>query len=142
MLACVLVLIPAVLVCVWTGIMSPPPGHWPAVIALFACTAACASGLGAALGVLMRGSGNIALGSSVLATYLFFLGGGFTTIAFLPDWLRAVSAFDPMRYAIDGLRQSLFYPDLTGFGLDLAALLGTAALSVAAGTFVMQRIAE
>ena len=137
-LACGVVLIPAVLICVGTGIMSPPPDHWLAVIALFACTAACASGLGAALGVLLRGSGNIALASSVLATYLFFLGGGFTTIAFLPDWLRVVSAFDPMRYAIDGLRQSLFYPDLTGFGLDLAALLGTAALSVAAGTVVMR----
>ncbi len=141
-LACAVTLVPAVLICVWTGIMSPPPAHWPAVIALFACTAACASGLGAALGVLLRGSGNIALASSVLATYLFFLGGGFTTIAFLPDWLQAVSAFDPMRYAIDGLRQSLFYPELTGFGLDLAALLGTAAFSVAAGTLVMQRVGE
>ena len=141
-LACTIALVPAVLICAGTGIMSPPLGHWPAVAALFLCTAAGASGLGAALGVLLRGSGNIALAASVLATYLFFLGGGFTTIAFLPDWLRTMSAFDPMRYAIDGLRQALFYSDLTGFGLDLAALLGTAVLSVAAGTFVMQRRSE
>ena len=46
---------------------------------------------------------------------LFFLGGGFTTIAFLPQWLHNISVFNPIRYSIDGMRQALFYPTLSGF---------------------------
>jgi ABC-2 type transport system permease protein len=109
------VLVPAVGVCLLTGVVVPPADHWLALIALFVATACGAAGLGAILGTLLRGTRNIAMASSIMATYLFFLGGGFTTIAFLPQWLRDISAFNPIRYAIDGMRQALFYPDLTGF---------------------------
>lgn len=68
-----------------------------------------------------------------------FLGGGFTTIAFLPAWLRLVSAFNPARYAIDGLRQTLFYRDLTGFGVDLAVLTGAAFVAAALGAVAVRR---
>jgi ABC-type multidrug transport system permease subunit len=117
----------------------PPADHWLALTALFAATAFGASGLGAILGTLLRGTRNIAMASSILATYLFFLGGGFTTIAFLPQWLRDISAFNPIRYAIDGMRQALFYPDLTGFSTDLAVLVGTALLAVLIGSLVVRR---
>ncbi|MFX6048641.1 ABC transporter permease, partial [Acinetobacter baumannii] len=79
---------------------------------MFAATAFFASGLGAIIGAVMSGARTIALASCVVATYLFFLGGGFTTIAFLPDWLRTLSTFAPTRYAIDGMRQALFYTSL------------------------------
>lgn len=45
----------------------------------------------------------------------------------------------PTRYAIDGLRQSLFYPDLYGFGTDMWVLLGTAAVAVVAGGVIVRR---
>lgn len=139
LLASLIVLIPTILLCVLTGIITPPADHWPALAALFVATALSASGLGAILGTLLRGTRNIALASSVLSTYLFFLGGGFTTIAFLPDWLQNISSFDPIRYAIDGMRQALFYPDLMGFSTDLAVLIGTAVLAVLAGSIVVRR---
>lgn len=44
------------------------------------------------------------MAASVICTYLFFLGGGFTTIQFLPTWLRRTTTLVPTRYAIDGLR--------------------------------------
>jgi ABC-2 type transport system permease protein len=138
-LASLAVLIPAVGICLLTGIVVPPADHWLALAALFAATAFGASGLGAILGTLLRGTRNIAMASSILATYLFFLGGGFTTIAFLPQWLRDISAFNPIRYAIDGMRQALFYPDLTGFSTDLAVLVGTALLAVLIGSLVVRR---
>jgi ABC-2 type transport system permease protein len=138
-LASLAVLIPAVGICLLTGIVVPPADHWLALTALFAATAFGASGLGAILGTLLRGTRNIAMASSILATYLFFLGGGFTTIAFLPQWLRDISAFNPIRYAIDGMRQALFYPDLTGFSTDLAVLVGTALLAVLIGSLVVRR---
>ncbi|MBO0835911.1 MAG: ABC transporter permease, partial [Actinobacteria bacterium] len=70
---------------------------------------------------------------------LFFLGGGFTTVQFLPTWLHRLTEFVPTSYAIDGLRQSLFYPGLYGFGADMRALLGTALLAVAVGGVAVRR---
>ena len=79
------------------------------------------------------------MAATVICTYLFFLGGGFTTVQFLPGWLRQVTTFVPTRYAIDGLRQSLFCPGLYGFGADMRVLLGTAAAAVAVGGVVVRR---
>ena len=95
--------------------------------------------MGAIVGTFLRGAKNIALASSLLAIYFFFLGGGFTTIAFLPQWIQAISDFNPFRYAIDGMRQALFYPDLTGFTTDIAVLVGTAVVAVFLGSIVVRR---
>ncbi len=139
LLAALAMLLPAVLLCAALGVISPPPGHWLPLAALLTATALFASGLGAMLGTLLRGPRVIALAASIFTTYLFFLGGGFTTIAFLPAWLRLVSAFNPARYAIDGLRQTLFYSDLAGFGTDLAVLTGAALVSAALGAIAVRR---
>jgi ABC-2 type transport system permease protein len=139
LLASLAVLVPVLVVAVLTGVVSPPVDHWPAVVALFACTALCAAGMGAALGAWFRRSRTVAMMSSIVATYLFFLGGGFTTIAFLPAWLRHVSDFVPIRYAIDGMRQSLFYPDLRGVTTDLLVLAATAAAAMTLGAVMVRR---
>jgi ABC-2 type transport system permease protein len=87
----------------------------------------------------VRGPRAVSMAAAVICTYLFFLGGGFTTIQFLPTWLRHVTAFVPISYAIGGLRQSLFYPGLYGFGADMRVLLGTAIVAVVAGGAVVRR---
>jgi ABC-type transport system involved in multi-copper enzyme maturation permease subunit len=132
-------LVPALFLCIMMGIIAPPAGHWPALIAIFVATAICASGLGAIVGTSLRGSKTIAMASSVVATYMFFLGGGFTTIAFLPGWLQTLSSFIPMRYAIDGMRQALFYSTLDGVVMDLAVLCLTAVVAVAVGSYTVRR---
>ena len=104
-----IIVLPILFICFLFGVIAPPLAHIPVLIALFLATGLCAAGLGAALGSLLRGAKLVAMASSVIATYLFFLGGGFTTIAFLPEWLQDISAFIPTRYAIDGMRQTLFY---------------------------------
>jgi ABC-2 type transport system permease protein len=139
LLAALLVIAPIIALATWTGIVAPPPGHWPALIAVFGATALCAAGLGAALGATLRGARLVSMAASVVSTYLFFLGGGFTTIQFLPDWLRLITAFVPVRYAIDGLRQTLFYPGLNGVAFDLQVLFATAAVAIAAGAFFVRR---
>ena len=133
------VLTPIVALSVAIGVIAPPRDHWPALIALFVCTALCASGIGATLGAWVGGTRSIAMTASILATYLFFLGGGFTTIAFLPDWLRTLSSLVPIRYAIDGLRQCLFYPDLHGLATDLIVLSATAGVVVLIGAVTVRR---
>jgi ABC-type multidrug transport system permease subunit len=139
LIASLAALIPAVGLCLLAGFIAPPADHWGALAALFVATAICAAGIGAIVGTLLRGTRNIVMASSVLATYLFFLGGGFTTIAFLPQWLRNISAFNPIRYSIDGMRQALFYPDLTGFSADMTVLIGTALVAILVGSFVVRR---
>ncbi len=139
LLISLVVLLPAVGICILTGVISPPANHWTALVALFVTTAISAAGMGAILGTVLRGTRNIAMAASILATYLFFLGGGFTTIAFLPQWLRDISIFNPMRYAIDGMRQALFYPDLSGVSTDLAVLSGMAILAILVGSLVVHR---
>jgi ABC-2 type transport system permease protein len=139
-LASLAVLIPTVILGLLTHIVSPPHNHWLALIALFLATALCASSLGVILGTLLHGSRNTAMACSVLSTYLFFLGGGFTTVAFLPEWLRVLSALNPVRYAIDGLRQALFYPGLTGFAGDMSVLIGTAAATTLLASVLIPRL--
>ncbi len=133
------VLVPAIFICILTGVIDPPPDHWPALAVLFISTGLCASGLGAVLGSVIRDSRTAAMASASAAAGLFFLGGGFTTIVFLPLWLRNISAFIPIRYAIDGIRQALFYPVLDGIGKDIAVLLFSAAASVIAGSLLLRR---
>ena len=72
-------------------------------------------------------------------TNLFFLGGGFTTVAFLPNWIQTVSQFVPTSYAINGLRQALFYPSLIGFERDLSVLAGCAIVSVVLAALMLTR---
>jgi ABC-type multidrug transport system permease subunit len=138
-LASMAVLIPAVGLCLMTDVVTPSPDHWPALAALFMATGLCASGLGAIMGTLIRGTRTIAMATSILATYLFFMGGGFTTIQFLPVWLQDISVWDPIRYAIDGMRQALFYPNLTGVGADLVVLTATALVALVAGSIAIRR---
>jgi ABC-type multidrug transport system permease subunit len=138
-IASLIVLVPALVLCTFTGIVSPPADHWPALIALFAATGLCASGMGATLGALLHDARTVTMAASTLANYLFFLGGGFTTIAFLPTWLQDLSAFVPIRYAIDGMRQALFYPTLDGVNTDLVVLMVTALLATAIGSVAVRR---
>jgi len=138
-LASIIVLIPAILLCTLTGTIHPPISHWPALAAILAATALCAAGLGAILGSILKGSRNIAMASSVIATYMYFLGGGFTTISFLPQWLRNLSSFIPMRYAIDGMRQAMFYSTLDGVAKDLTILCLTAVFAIILGSYTIRR---
>lgn len=138
-LVSLVVIVPTLAVATWSGLISPPAGHWPALALIFLATAVCAAGLGAVLGATLRGARAVSMAATVVCTYLFFLGGGFTTIQFLPAWLRHLTTFVPIRYAIDGLRQTLFYPGLYGFGTDMLVLLGTAALAMFAGGAFVRR---
>lgn len=135
----VIIVFPILFISFLFGVIAPPLDHIPALIGLFLATALCAAGLGAALGSLLRGVKLVAIASSVIATYLFFLGGGFTTIAFLPNWLQDISMFVPTRYAIDGMRQTLFYPELTGVGKDITILIGTGIVVAIIGSLAVRK---
>ncbi len=81
--------------------------HALALIALFTAVTLTTVGLGTLLGVALRDARLVTMTGLNGAAYLFFLGGGFTTVAFLPDWIQAASRLVPTSYAINGLRQAL-----------------------------------
>jgi ABC-2 type transport system permease protein len=139
LLATASIVVPVLIYLTWKGVVDPPRGHWPPFLGVLLGTAVFASALGVLLGAAVRRATTVALAGVTLASYLFFLGGGFTTIAFLPAWLRALSRAVPTRYGIDGMRQSLFYPDLTGIGTDLIALCAFAAAALLASVVVLGR---
>jgi ABC-2 type transport system permease protein len=109
------------------------------VCALVLLTAAVGVGLGLVVALIFRRPRLVATASTALCSYLFFLGGGFTTIAFLPSWLQAISGAVPTRYAIDGLRQVLFYAAPQHVTTDLAVLGAVATVSVAVAAVGIRR---
>jgi ABC-2 type transport system permease protein len=138
-IASIIVLIPAIALAYWNKSINPPFNHWPALVELFLLTALAASGMGALLGSVLRKPRTIAMAASTISTYLFFLGGGFTTIPFLPEWLQAISIIVPFRYAIDGMREALFYSTLDGFYKNISVLFVTALLSIIIGSFAIRK---
>lgn len=138
-----IIVLPVFIVTYLAGMISIPSiTHIPSLIILLLVTILCANGLGAIIGTTIKGAHNISLVCVILSTYLFFLGGGFTTIAFLPNWIQAISSINPMRYSIDGLRQILFYPNLSGVNFDIFIVFLTALISVILGALFMRRSLE
>jgi ABC-2 type transport system permease protein len=123
------------------GWMLPVPSwsHALALLALLTAVTLTTVGLGTLLGVALRDARLVTMTGLNAAAYLFFLGGGFTTVAFLPHWLQAMSRFVPTSYAIEGLRQALFYPDLVGVGHDLLVLAACAVASAGLAALTLTR---
>ncbi len=140
-LATAAVLVPAVAALTALHVLSPPTPHWPAFAAVLAATTLLAAGTGVLVGAAVRQVRAVAIVAITVSSYLFFLGGGFTTIAFLPSWLQAVSRLIPTSYAIDAVRQSLFYPGLRGVAADLVVLLAFAAVTTMGSMLVLRRTA-
>jgi ABC-2 type transport system permease protein len=124
--------------CAW---MLPPISwtHSLALAALLVAVTTMTVGLGTMLGLALRSARLVTMAGLNLAAFLFFLGGGFTTVAFLPPWLQVASRFIPTSYAIEGLRQALFYPQLTGFGHDLMVLMACAVGSIVTAAVLLSR---
>jgi ABC-2 type transport system permease protein len=138
-MAATLLLAIVVLPLALTGVLQPPPGRWPVVAAILVATAAGSTGLGVVVGLMTRRvSTTVLLGVNVVSAS-FLLGGGFTTIAFLPLYIQRVAAAVPSYYAVEGLREALFYSEMPTLARNLAVLMATAALSLLGGAWMLAR---
>lgn len=131
--------VPVLVIVQLTGVIGAGPLEWISALLVVALTSVVASGLGFLLAAAFRATRVIAMGAVAASTYLFFLGGGFTVIAFLPRWLQTISVIDPARYAIDGLRQLLFYASPQNVAVDMAVLAGAAVVVMASGSMLVAR---
>jgi ABC-2 type transport system permease protein len=76
----------------------------------------------------------------VLNTVLYFPSGAVYPQQAFPGWMRGIAAVDPFSYAVHALKSLLLKN--TGFAAiapDLAFLLGFAAITMAAATFLFRR---
>jgi ABC-2 type transport system permease protein len=117
------------------GVLHPPGGRWPFVVALLLLTAVAATALGVVIGVLCRRTTTaVLLGVNAVAAS-FLLGGGFTTVAFLPDVVQQAARLSPTYYSVHALREAFFYEHLTSAPHDMVVLglfaVGAVALAAA-----------
>lgn len=123
-----------------TGAVDPPAGRWPAVIALLVATSLSAVGIGVVIGLATRSRPTtILVGVNVVAAS-FLLGGGFTTIAFMPDAIQAAARFVPTFYSVTGIREALFYAEMPTLGRNLIVLTGAAVVSIAVGAIALTSV--
>src|SRR4029077_19922398 len=115
------------------------PGRWPVVAAILVATAVGSTGLGVILGLVTRRLTTTVLLGVNVASASFLLGGGFTTIAFLPPSIQHIAAVVPSYYAVEGLREALFYADMPTLARNLTVLIATGALSLLAGVWMLPR---
>ena len=103
--------------------------------------ALCMTAVGLAIGSQMESPEGFSLIVSFVVFPMFFLSGAIYKLDGLPPWLGVATRFDPVTYAVDGLRNMLL-PDMAFFNVavDLAVLLGFCVGMIAVGTFGFKRM--
>jgi ABC-type multidrug transport system permease subunit len=92
-----------------------------------------------AIGAAARRVQRVASLTIPLAFYLFFLSGGISVVAFLPDWVQTIAQFIPTYYGMHALQMVVFYDSTEDLGRDLLVLMVTAAAMLALGVASLRR---
>jgi ABC-type transport system involved in multi-copper enzyme maturation permease subunit len=122
-----------------TGYLRPSPSGWPLTLLTVALLALASAGLGVAIGASARRFQRVAALTIPLAFYLFFLSGGISVIAFLPQWVQTIAQFIPTYYGMHALQMVIFYDSTEDLGRDLFVLVATAAVTLALGVASLRR---
>jgi len=122
-----------------SGYLRPSPSGWLPALVSVALLALASAGLGVAIGATARKFQRVAGLTIPLAFYLFFLSGGISVIAFLPQWVQTIAQFIPTFYGMHALQMVLFYDSTDDLLRDLAVLALTAAAMLLLGTASLRR---
>lgn len=114
------------------------PGLLPA-LAFMALISATFIGLGLVFASRIKDMQGYSLVMNLVVFPLFFLSGALYPLENLPSWIRALSYLDPLTYGVDGLRATLAGISVRPPGLDMAIMLGFAALMVTLGAIAFER---
>ncbi len=125
-----------------SGFLAPSGWYWLPTVGMVALYALAAAGLGAAIGVALRRIASVSVVSLTLAFYLFFLSGGISVAAFLPEWIQTVAHFIPSYYAVHALDMAVFYGSTDELGRDAAMVAATAVITVLIGARALDRRIE
>ncbi len=122
-----------------TGYLRPSGTAWLPTVAIVALLALASAGLGVAIGAVARNFQRVAGVSIPFAFYLFFLSGGISVVAFLPDWVQTLAHLVPTYYGMHALQMAVFYNSTEDLLRDLTILLLTALAMVGLGVFSLRR---
>jgi ABC-type transport system involved in multi-copper enzyme maturation permease subunit len=122
-----------------SGLLRPAGWYWLPALAVIGLIGLAAAGLGTALGAALRRFSAVSAAGINLAVYLFFLSGGISVAAFLPEWIQNIAHFTPTFYGVDALEAAIFYQSTANLGRDLAVLLLTAAGGLGLGVVSLRR---
>ncbi|MDQ2905855.1 MAG: ABC transporter permease [Chloroflexota bacterium] len=125
--------------CDLLGWVQPTGIYWLTTLLILTLVALMSSGLGVALGALLRRLQPVFPIAINVAIYLFFLAGGVGVLAFEPTWLQNIAAFIPLTYGTHALQMALFYNSSDQLGLDVTVLGLTAVAALLLGTLAMRR---
>ena len=98
--------------------------------------------LGIAIASRMEDMHGFQLIMNFLIMPFFFLSGAFFPLSTAPELLRTLSLFDPLTYAVEGLRYLLTSSSEMAFGLSLTVVLGLTAGFMVLAMYMFNRIEE
>ncbi|HLZ81769.1 MAG TPA: ABC transporter permease [Ktedonobacteraceae bacterium] len=120
----------------WTR---PEGIYWLSTLLAIALISLFSAGLGVAIGAALQRIQIVIAISINVALYLFFLAGGIGVLAFEPQWLQNIAAFDPLTYGRHAMEMAIFYSSSDLFSLDMAVLALSALVAVGIGVLSMRR---
>jgi ABC-2 type transport system permease protein len=112
------------------------PINWGLYVLVIVLVATLFSALGVIFGLMAEKFDHIATLTTFAITPLVFVGGVFTSIAFLPPLVQRISLFNPMFHMIDAFRFSYTGRGDVPLALSLGVVVGLAVSAVAVA-FVM-----
>jgi ABC-2 type transport system permease protein len=122
-----------------TGYLRPAGAYWLATLGMVLLIALASAGLGVAIGAATRSFQRVTAIGIPLAFYLFFLSGGISVAAFLPEWVQTIARVVPTFYGVHALQTAIFYSSADGLGRDAAVMAGTALVTLALGVLSLRR---
>lgn len=99
-----------------------------AVLVLVAAAALAATGWGILLAAVLKTSGQVSAVGSAIMLIFGILGGSFTNIAAMPDWVQWISRISPNRWGLDGFTTLAMGGNLANIMTPITALLIMAAV--------------
>jgi ABC-2 type transport system permease protein len=121
------------------GWVQPVGIYWLHTLLIVVLISLFGSGLGVAIGALLKKVTTTIAISINSALYLFFLSGGVGVLAFEPAWLQSIAAFIPLTYGIHAMQMALFYNSADLMSRDVLVLGLSALATLILGTFAMRR---
>ena len=99
-----------------------------AVLVLVVAAALGATGWGILLAALFKSSGQVSAVGSAIMLIFGILGGSFTNIAVMPDWVQLLSRISPNRWGLDGFTTLAMGGTMANIMTPVIALLIMAAI--------------
>jgi ABC-2 type transport system permease protein len=98
-----------------------------AVLVLVAAAALAATGWGILLAAVLKTSGQVSAVGTAIMLIFGILGGSFTNIGIMPNWVQWVSRISPNRWGLDGFTTLAMGGNLANIVIPVIALLIMAA---------------